>query len=169
VVVAGEAGAGKTRLAAEFAESARRLGADVLAGRALDVNQELPLEAVIGALRTRLEAENAPEDLLPDVWLSELARILPELRERYPDLEEARGDPALQTTLLFEAVVRLVQSLASRRPLVFWLDDIQWAGSATSDLLRYATGRWSETRTRALVVLGARSEDLRLTRTCGTG
>jgi DNA-binding SARP family transcriptional activator len=158
VVMVGAAGSGKTRLGVEFAASARDAGADVLVGRALEVSGELRYATVIDALRTRLEQENAPEDLLPDVWLSELSRALPELRERYPDLSEPKGDPALQPALLFEAVVRLGQAL-SRKPLVVWLDDLQWADAGTRDLVRYAVRRWSETRIGVMLLLSARSED----------
>jgi DNA-binding SARP family transcriptional activator len=160
VVLAGGPGMGKTRLGAEFAGSARRVGADVLAGRELEVSGELPCAAPAGALRARLEEENAPEDLLSDVWLSELSRMLPELRERYPDLAEPRWDQALQPTLLFEAIVRLGQALARRKPLLLWLDDVQWAGAATRDLLRYAVRRWSESGTGVLVLLSAGSREL---------
>lgn len=158
VCIVGAAGSGKTRLVVEFAASARRAGADVLVGRALELSGELRYATVIGALRTRLEQENAPEDLLADVWLRELSTVLPELRERYPDLTEPGGDPALQPALLYEAVVRLGQALARRRPLVLWLDDVQWADAGTRDLVRYAVRRWSETRTSALLLLSARSE-----------
>lgn len=159
VCILGAPGSGKTRLGVEFAASARRAGADVLVGRALELCGELRYATVIGALRTRLEQENAPEDLLADVWLRELSRVLPELRERYPDLTEPGGDPALQPALLFEAVVRLGQALARRRPLVLWLDDVQWADAGTRDLVRYAVRRWSETRTSVVLLLSASSED----------
>jgi DNA-binding SARP family transcriptional activator len=158
VCIVGTAGSGKTRLGVEFAAAAGGAGADVLVGRALELSGELRYATVIGALRTRLERENAPEDLLADVWLRELSRVLPELRERYPDLTEAGGDPALQPALLFEAVVRLGQALARRRPLVLWLDDVQWADAGTRDLVRYAVRRWSETRTSVVLLLSARSE-----------
>jgi DNA-binding SARP family transcriptional activator len=158
VCIVGAAGSGKTRLGVEFVASARRVGADVLVGRALELNGELRYATVVGALRTRLEQENAPEDLLADVWLSELSRVLPELRERYPDLIEPAGDPALQPARLFEAVVRLGQALARRKPLMLWLDDVQWADAGTMDLVRYAVRRWSETRTSLVLLLSATSD-----------
>jgi DNA-binding SARP family transcriptional activator len=159
VLMVGAAGSGKTRLGVEFVASARRAGADVLVGRALEVSTELRYATVIDALRTRLEEENAPEDLLPDVWLSELSRALPELRERYPDLSEPGGDSALQPALLFEAIVRLGQALSRRKPLVVWLDDLQWADAGTKDLVRYAVRRWSETRIGVMLLLSARSAE----------
>src|SRR5207253_363366 len=86
VLVVGEAGIGKTRLATEFVAWARAQGAQVLSGQSFEMGGRLPYQPLVEALRPRLEAENAPEDLLDDVWLTELARLLPELRVRYPDL-----------------------------------------------------------------------------------
>ena len=86
VLLAGEAGIGKTRLAREFVAWARAQGAEVLSGQAFEMGGRLPYQPLVEALRPRLEEENAPEDLLDDLWLAELSRILPELRVRYPDL-----------------------------------------------------------------------------------
>src|SRR6266566_3217710 len=86
VLVVGEAGMGKTRLAREFVAWAQAQGAEVLCGSAFEMGGRLPYQPLVEAIRPRLEEENAPEDLLEDVWLAELSRILPELRVRYPDL-----------------------------------------------------------------------------------
>ena len=77
---------GKTRLVGEFLDWAGLQGADVLRGQAFEAGAQLLYQPIITALRQRLERENAPEDLLADVWLAELSRLLPELLERYPDL-----------------------------------------------------------------------------------
>ena len=84
VLVVGEAGIGKTRLAREFVAWARAQGAEVLSGQAFEMGGRLPYQPLVEALRTRLEAENAPEDLLEDLWLAELSRLLPELRAALP-------------------------------------------------------------------------------------
>ena len=60
------------------------------------------------ALRLRLEQENAPEDLLEDVWLAELSQLMPELRARYPDLPPPMtGDAGFVRARLFAAVAAL--------------------------------------------------------------
>jgi len=137
VLLQGEAGIGKTRLASDFAGWAQAQGADVLAGRALQTGRQLPYQPLIDVLRHRLEQEHAPDDLVSDVWLAELARLLPELRDRSPDLPVPSTDEALGHSRLFEAVARLLQGWAARRPLVLFLDDMQWADTATLDLLLY--------------------------------
>ncbi|TMD61763.1 MAG: hypothetical protein E6I97_27085 [Chloroflexi bacterium] len=92
VLVVGEAGIGKTRLVSEFVAWVRAQGTDVLAGQAFEMGGRLPYQPLVEALRPRLEEENAPEDLLDDLWLGELSRLLPELRVRYPDLPAPTED-----------------------------------------------------------------------------
>jgi DNA-binding SARP family transcriptional activator len=160
VVLRGEAGIGKTRLATEFLAWAAGHGTDILAGRAFETGGRLPFQPLVDALRPRLDRENAPEALLGDVWLTELGRLLPELRERYPDLPGPSGDEAAARTRLFESVARLGQSLAGRAPVVLFVDDAQWADTGSLDLLRYAGRRWIEGRAPLLLLVGLRSEAL---------
>src|SRR5258708_14397620 len=110
VLLEGEVGIGKTRLATEFLAWAEIEGADVLHGQAFETGGQLPYRSVIEALRPRIERENAPDDLLSDTWLAELSRLLPELRDRYPDLPAPVGDKLLARNRLFEPVARLGQA-----------------------------------------------------------
>ena len=159
VAVVGEAGIGKTRLAEEFFAWAEAQGADVVRGRAHEVG-DLPYWIFVDALRPRVERERAPDDLLEDVWLSELARLLPELKERYPDLPPPAGDESQARARLFEAISRLVAALASgtSAPVVLFMDDLHWASLDSLDALRYAGRRWAEEGARVLIVLALRPE-----------
>src|SRR5947209_7833862 len=143
VLVVGEAGIGKTRLATQFVAWARAQGALVLSGQAFELGGPLPYQPLVEALRPRLEEENAPEDLLDDVWLAELSRLLPELRGRYPDLPTPTQDELSAKLRLFEAVARLVDALPKPAPLVLLLDDLQWLDGASLDLLRFLGHSWS--------------------------
>src|SRR5258708_10314357 len=125
VLVVGEAGIGKTRLAREWVAWAAAQGTEVLRGHAFEMGGRLPYQLLVDALRPRLEAENAPEDLLEDLWLAELSRILPELRGRYPDLPAPTEDELTAKGRLFEAAARLLDALARSRPLVLLPDDLQ--------------------------------------------
>ena len=160
VILAGEAGIGKTRLATEFLGWAATQEADLLQGRAFESGGRLPYQPIAQALRSRLEQENAPEDLLSDVWLVELSRLLPELRDRYPDLPVPSREEGTRRTRLFEAVARLTQALAQRRPLVFFIDDLHWTDEASLDLLHYSLASWLEAQTPVLVLLTLRQENL---------
>ncbi len=122
----------------------------------------LPYQPLVEALRPRLEAENAPEDLLEDLWLAELSRILPELRVRYPDLATPTEDELTARLRLFEAVARLIEALARSEPLVLLLDDLQWVDEASLDLLCYLSRHWIKQSSRVLLLGTLRSESLEL-------
>lgn len=85
MLLEGEAGIGKSFLARKYlAWVVHSQGADVVAGRAFQTGRLPPYAAVVEPLRERLEHENAPEDLVDDVWLAELAVLLPELPASAP-------------------------------------------------------------------------------------
>src|SRR5712692_4851323 len=156
VLLEGEVGIGKTRLASEFLAWAEMEGADVLQGQAFEAGGQLPYQPLIEALRPRIERENAPDDLLSDLWLAELARLLPELGDRYPDLPAPTGDKSVARNRLFEAVAHLGQALAARTLLVLFIDDVQWADAASLDVLHYLARRFAESETPALLLLTLR-------------
>jgi DNA-binding SARP family transcriptional activator len=168
VIVEGEAGIGKTRLVEEFLRwAANTRGAIILGGRAYETGGRLPYQPLVEALRARLESERAPEDLLEDVWLMELSRILPELRERYPDLPVPASEGSEARGRLFEAAAQFGKALlhhhkpdALEAPLILFLDDLHWADVGTRDLLWFLCRRWGEDRCPALVVLAVRLEEV---------
>lgn len=80
-------------------------------------------------------SRSAHTSTLSPIWLSELSRLLPELREMRPGLPApvmVSGEAARQR--LFEAVARFISAFG---PCVLFLDDLQWADPSTLDLLHY--------------------------------
>src|SRR6266581_1052131 len=154
----GEAGIGKTRLAAAFLGWVKAQGAEVLEGRAFQTSQRLSHQPLIEALRTRLEQEPDLRQWLGDPWLAELSRLLPDLRERYPDLPPLTINGAFASSRLFEALARLSQALASQAPLLLFADDMQWADGAALDVFQYLTRHWKEHKTPAMLLLSRRTE-----------
>ncbi|HEV2742782.1 MAG TPA: AAA family ATPase [Rubrobacter sp.] len=160
VAVLGEGGIGKTRLVKEFLVWARARGADILKGGASEGSVGLPYGPLVEAIRSRIERERAPDDLLEDAWLSELSKLLPELKGRYSDLPSATsGEGETAKAALFEAIARTVGALASRAPVVLFLDDMQWSDATTLEVLDYAGRRWREQGASVLVLVAARPEE----------
>jgi DNA-binding SARP family transcriptional activator len=162
VLLVGEAGIGKTRLAREFVAWAWAQRAEVLRGHAFDLGGRLPYQPLVEALREWLEAENAPEDLLSDLWLAELSRLLPKLRLRYPDLPAPTQDELSGKLRMFEAVACLLEALAQRAPVVLLLEDLHWLDVASLDLLRYLGRAWKGQGRRVLLLGTVRGEWLEL-------
>ena len=161
VAVLGEAGIGKSRLAAEIAAAAAARGCQVALGRCYETEQALPFAPWVDALRSAGITDNqALVSGLAPVWRAELARLLPEI-----------GAGALPTRLdadprsLFEAVVQVLHRLAAERPLVAMLEDLHWADEMSLRLLAFAGRRLAGRR--ILVVASARDEDLALTSLLG--
>lgn len=140
VLLEGEAGVGKTRLAEEFMRWALAQGATVLRGRAYHPTAGMPYGPIIEALRGALEAPGiAGTD--PE-WLAESSRLLPELRRRFPALPELPAPAAAgDRWRLYEAVVQLLLAIAAEHPLVLCVDDLQWADPETSALLHFVGRR----------------------------
>jgi DNA-binding SARP family transcriptional activator len=140
VLIEGEPGVGKSRLAAEFLRWIVADGGTVLRGHGYDVRASIPYEPVVEVLRDALGAPGlagtAPE------WLIEVSRLLPELRQRFPGLQQpgAATDSA-ESWRLFEGVSQLILALAAERPVVISIDDLQWCDGDTCNLLRFLSRR----------------------------
>jgi DNA-binding SARP family transcriptional activator len=138
VLLTGEPGIGKTRLAAELARNVRGAGATVLYGRA----QEEPLapyQPFAEALGPFLAARSQDALFaLAGPLAGELGRLVPAQVARLPPpAEAATRDPAGARYRLFEAASDLVAGAARERPLLLVLDDLHWADGPTLLLLRH--------------------------------
>ncbi|MDA0182197.1 AAA family ATPase [Solirubrobacter phytolaccae] len=145
VLLVGEAGVGKTRLAARFADDARREGAAVLYGRA-DAEALLPYQVFVEALNHLLA--HAGGDFVGEIpgELSRLGRILPEAPADTRD-----ADHATERYQVFDAVVSILKRAARRWPVVLVLDDLHWADTPTLHLIRHLLRHADGSR---LLVLG---------------
>ncbi|MFQ5701559.1 MAG: serine/threonine-protein kinase PknK [Acidobacteriota bacterium] len=141
VLIAGEAGIGKTRLVEELARSGQQRGARYVAGRCLFREGSLPYHPFIEAagslvhhlgLRDASDFDNYIHERLPA-----LAGRLPILRSfLHPAGEETTSLIASKEHLL-DAISALFIEIARDRPLILHIDDLQWADEATLDLLLY--------------------------------
>ncbi|CAL9547684.1 helix-turn-helix transcriptional regulator [Streptomyces sp. enrichment culture] len=156
LLVAGEAGVGKTRLVEEFLGEARRRGAAVAVGGCVEIGADgLPFAPFATALRALRRA-------LPDAFAAaaegqegELARLLPELGDPHGHHEPHADDG---TARLFELAVRLLERVAADHTVVLVLEDLHWADTSTRHLLAYLLRTLAGGR---LVVLATyRSDDI---------
>jgi len=139
VLISGEAGVGKTRLVEEFAHQLRWQGLRVLWGRCYEFERALPYQPVAEALGAVLPAL-APSELqrFPAWAMAQVARLVPEVAERRPDLPEAPATPTDQERArLFEATARVFAEMSSAAPIAVILEDLQWASESTLQLLHY--------------------------------
>ena len=150
--VIGEAGVGKSRLAAELAADAAGRGVIVLFGRSYESEQILPFGPWVDAVRTGRVADD--RDLLMRLGgtlRSELARLLPEIGD-------VPSGGATDARLVFESVTQLINHLAARQPVLLVLEDLHWADAMSARLLAFA-GRQFVDRP-AMILVTAREEEM---------
>ncbi|MGH2837347.1 MAG: ATP-binding protein, partial [Thermoleophilaceae bacterium] len=160
VVLGGEAGIGKSRLAAELWATANARGARVVSGRCLETRAvTLPFAPWIEILRDVLLADRERVVAVsPEPGLAELARLVPELRSSLgPDAQSPSGDDPGQ---LFHAVLDLLRRVAKGRPpLLILVEDLHWADASSLDLLRFIAAQL--TGEPLLIVATFRNDELR--------
>ena len=138
VLLSGEPGIGKTRLASYAALSANADGFAVCWGSCSE-DLAAPYEPWI-AVCTQI-VEHAPNDLLSDhaqLHGGELARLAGNLARRVPDAPARQtSDPETERFMLFKAVTELLRAVAASVPLCVVLDDFQWADGQSVALLKH--------------------------------
>ncbi|MFD0681645.1 MULTISPECIES: tetratricopeptide repeat protein [unclassified Paenibacillus] len=129
LVLKGESGIGKTRMAMEFKGWLESQGIQTAFAGCYPTVRSLSYTPVTNWLRS------IPLPQMSPVWLSELARLLPELYERYPDLPMPNPiQENWQLNKWYEAIERM---LLDQQPLLLILDDIQWSDMETLQLISY--------------------------------
>ena len=158
VLLTGEPGIGKTRMAQEILGYARDGGATAAIGRCHPDPGAPPYWPWTQVFRTlvRLGDPSALRRAVgPD--LASVVEILPELRDAGVDLlPQPALDAAASRFRLLDALSRLCLEAARHRPLVVLLDDLQWADGGSLLLLE-------------LVAAGIQDAALLLVATCRTG
>ncbi|MDQ4051350.1 MAG: AAA family ATPase [Actinomycetota bacterium] len=131
LVVAGEAGVGKSRLLREVATEGVRRGAQVLTGRAVERDSPSPFRPLAEALFSHLRKSGPPQvpELTP--FLPILGRLIPQWR--VPG--ESPGEESL--VVLGEAVLRLLAALGDGPGCVLLLEDLHWADAETVEVVEY--------------------------------
>ncbi len=154
-VISGEAGFGKTRLAEEFLQWAGHQGAITARTRSFASYGALVYAPVAELLRQ--DALKRRLAMLDGVWLSEIARLLPELVEtgHVAALPQPMTEP-WQRQRLLQALVRAVT--VGDQPAALLIDDLQWCDQETIQWLAYLLH--DAPQARLLIVGTVRSEEI---------
>ncbi|MFZ0889524.1 MAG: AAA family ATPase, partial [Candidatus Binataceae bacterium] len=139
VMLVGEPGIGKSRTCEQFAESVRRRDALVLSGRCYEGEWAPPFGPFAEAIAEYARITE-PETIRRELGFGgpPLARLVPALRERLPDLgEPASLAPEEERFRLLDGVSQLLIAVSTRAPLVLVLDDLHWADRGTIAMLRH--------------------------------
>jgi tetratricopeptide (TPR) repeat protein len=139
VLVSGEPGSGKTRLARELMDYARITGGTVLSGGCYELEAATPYLPFVEAIRSWVH-QSADDEIRTVIGDSgaELARLAPELMSRIGPFTDVPELSAPEERLrLFDGISRFLFSLAGEGGLVLFVDDLQWADQASLSLLHY--------------------------------
>jgi len=149
VLLAGEAGIGKTRTAEELAESARSRGVPVHAAWCREDKGAPPYWPWVQILRGLIDGRSA------DALRSELGdgaaritRIVPEIRAQLPDLPKAptEADPEEARFRLFDAIAGFLGRASAQEARILIVDDLHWAGESSLQLLEFLAHEIGEMR-----------------------
>ena len=154
VVVGGEAGVGKSRLAEEALAEARRLGCLTLVGRCYEQAGTPPLVPYVEAFEEAARLLPAPAFReAVGRTAPELAKILPEVHRLFPDLPLALElPPELRQRFLFHNIQEFLSRCSQIMPLAIFLDDLQWADESTLQLTQHLAPHLEK---MAVILIGA--------------
>ena len=157
ILLLGDAGVGKTRLAEEALTAARRLGCQTLVGRCYE-QEGTP------ALIPYIEVLEEASRLMPAAVFRqavgasapELAKLMPELHRLFPDMAPPLElPPQLRQRFLFTNVREFLTRSSRFTPLVIFIDDLQWADESTLQLTQHLA---QQLATLPIVVIAAYRE-----------
>jgi len=153
VMIGGEPGVGKTRLAEELLPEARQRGVLAWTGHCHEMEGAPPYVPFVEILETaaRVIPAAALRDALGDS-APEVAKLLPALRRLFPDIPPPLElPPEQERRYLFNCVLEFVQRAAQRQPLLLTLDDLHWGDDSTLLLLQHIAQQVSQ---MPLIILG---------------
>jgi tetratricopeptide (TPR) repeat protein len=142
LMIGGQPGVGKTRIAKEFGAEAAQRGYLTLAGGCYDREDSVPFCPFVEVLEALAQAPNqAAFRAALGHDAAELTRLMPQLRRMFPDtprpLELSPDQTRESRRLLFNAFRGFLARNASDRPVFLLIEDLQWADEGTLSLLNH--------------------------------
>lgn len=146
MLLSGEAGIGKTRLATEAAAYASGHDARVVWGRCYDgegAPAYWPWTQVVRGIAADLTAQQL--SALLGSGSIDMTQIVPEARDQLPTVPGPVAlDPEQERFRLFDSVTRFLTAVASAQPLVITLDNLHWADRSSLQLLEFLVDQISD-------------------------
>jgi DNA-binding CsgD family transcriptional regulator len=161
LLISGEAGIGKSRLARDLVRRGQDDGCVILQGACFETDRGHPYAPILDLVRVL--STTASAGLAAHYFAAaadELVTLFPELRSVFPDASLPRGarDPEEERRKLFHSFAEAIRTLARAQPLMLVIEDVHWSDDATLDLMRHlARGIESE---RVALVLTYRSDEV---------
>jgi DNA-binding SARP family transcriptional activator len=155
VLLLGPPGIGKSALAAKLADQVHVAGGAVCVAPCFRTEKCVPFAPVSALVRQMAELPGFVA--LSGVWISELCRLVPELRERFPGAPPALAADDSVRHRVCEATCRAGECISFEQPLLLLVDNVQDADETTLALVHYF-GRQANAQ-RTLLLCVARSGD----------
>ncbi|MBK5099317.1 MAG: AAA family ATPase, partial [Gemmatimonadetes bacterium] len=152
VLIAGEAGIGKSRLVREFSRSLALQSVRLIESRCYPAEEELPYGPIVDAISPiarEVLAGSAVAGRFP-----RLGYLLPDF-PRKPVPEDEGVDPGAWRRRLYEEVATLLRLSMEDRPIVWIIDDAQWIDATSAGLLHYVSRRLEGTPFLLIVTVRA--------------
>ncbi len=153
VMLVGEPGIGKTRIASELATYAGLRRAQVLWGRCYEGGGAPPYWPWVQAIRSYVRERDA-EELKSEMGsgAADIAEIVSDIHDRLPDIKPPPAlEPEQARFRLFDSIATFLKSAGRGKPLVLILDDLHWADKASLLLLEFVARELAGSR---LLVIG---------------
>jgi class 3 adenylate cyclase/tetratricopeptide (TPR) repeat protein len=139
VVIGGEPGVGKTRLAEELIRDADAHGFRTVTGRCYEMESPPPygpFVEVLEAAAKEVDAVTFRMALGPSA--GEIAKVLPQLRHAYDDIPPPLElPPEQERRYLFNSIRDFIRRASALKPLVVLFDDVHWADDASLQLMEH--------------------------------
>src|SRR5256884_139203 len=159
VVIGGEAGVGKTRLAMELQKRGRRAGTAVMVGTTSEADVALPYLPFVEAIGNYLAGADLDRIKLQlgPATCRQLGQLLPQFELQTTLIDP--GEPSQAKIRLYEAMLAFLRLAAERTGLLLLLEDLHWADPSTRELLEYIARRLRR-RSRILLLATYRNDEL---------
>jgi|GEM_PF-948215 len=161
VLICGEAGIGKTRLVSELSKHAKTKKIRTLTGACVHRMKSYPYHPFVEAIQEYFQLKGVEGVQNLESFVEGKA---PELKPQmsvlkvFLNLEGQETARVVNREELLQSIIKLIERAATERPLILFIDDLQWADEDTLTLFHY-TARWIR-RAKVLLVGTYRPEDL---------